>query len=780
MVRSTAEALFFDPKRHFEALAIRVSELAERGEYAAAFRYADRRCRLSKPSAHDYLLRSEASRRSGFSEEAVSDLARALEIDPTDRLVLRVALNCGSSEQKSVAAALLAADEASDRMALRQAAGGTADLDPGEGAADVVVARKPERSEEPSTDAPREDAALLSVIVPVYEDYEATRACFEALFAQRDLLSTRIVVVDDASPNPTLRQWLDQQAAAGRFILLRNETNIGFAASVNRALALCPAGDVILLNADALPPPTSLSRLANVAHRSPEIGAVTPLSNNGEYTSFPAPNTVNSLGGPEAVERIDLLAEAVNGLDFVDLPNGIGFCLYITRACLDAVGSLPEIYARGYYEDVEFCLRARDKGFRSVCAVGVYVGHAGARSFRAEKRRLVMRNLAILERRFPGYQLESATFVKADPLRAARGAIEARVPNSNETILLICAGGASRLFAGERAKELAAREGPVPLVCACQGGVAELRGAERAWPQSLNYRLDQGPDFRALVDYLRATKIVRIELFDPLSMPVPLLRSLFQIGAEVELVGADLEWAVALRSASHGACSGPEGAGPCPSCASGAFSASGDNGIRSRQLKRKRTLLSQAKAIRPLDPMAEAVARHIFGDEFVLRAEEPDIVATPLGLRGAGGALAILSPLPDPLADRLVVALGRALLQRNEAARIVVLGSCVNDLVVMGPGNVFVAGAVESGEYVRLLRQYEVSVLMSPYRTRFFGWVDRLSRSFALPQAFFDFSFGKLAVAEPDLALDPRLCDAKSAALVADWFLARSARAAEQ
>ncbi len=89
----------------------------------------------------------------------------------------------------------------------------------------------------------------------------------------------------------------------------------------------------------------------------------------------------------------------------------------------------------------------------------------------------------------------------------------------------------------------------------------------------------------------------------------------------------------------------------------------------------------------------------------------------------------------------------------------------------MGPGNVFVAGKVENEEYERLLRQYEVSALMSPYRTRFFGVLDRLSLAAGLPKVYFDWSFGKLPPGEGDLALDPRICDAKAAASVASWLL---------
>jgi GT2 family glycosyltransferase len=745
-----AEALFSDHRRQLAALTVLAAENLQKGEYAAAFRYADRLCRRAQPSARDYLLRSEASRRAGFADEALRDLARALERDPTDSAVLHIAVNWGSAEQQRAAERLLEAEAQDLRGRPRwrvEASCGSEAL------------------------AGHANPGALSVVVPVYEGYEATRACFEAVFAQGQKPPIRIIAVDDASPNAPLRAWLDQQAAAGRILLLRNESNRGFAASVNRALALCPSGDVVLLNADALPPPSSLARLAEVARSAPGIGTVTPFSNNGEYVSFPAPNVVNPLGTADEVARLDRLAQKANGADFVDLPNGIGFCLYITRACLDAVSALPEIYGRGYGEDIEFCLRTREKGFRNVCATGVYVGHAGGRSFGAEKRRLVMRNLALLERRFPGYRLESASFLEGDPLRAARSAIEAISPVAGETVLLVCAEGAAHFFARERARELAGEGGAAPLVCAwAPGGRVALRGAGEEAPQSLGFNIDVPAGLRALSSYLRASGIVRIELFDPLALPLPLLRALFRLGAPVDLAAGDLEWAVTTRTPFCGPCRTSDEAAPCPSCADVALLAGDENEIPSQ----KRKLLAKARAIRPLDRMAETWARRMFGASCVAVEAVSDIIPTPLA-RCAPGVLAVILPLPDAQADRLLIALGRALAKRDATARIVALGACVDDFAVMASGNVFVAGAVETGEYERLLRQYEVSALMAPYRTRLFGRADRLSRRYALPQASFDLSMGELPPDAGDLALDPRFCDAKAAARIADWFCARDA-----
>jgi GT2 family glycosyltransferase len=850
MSAAASDASFFDPRRHAEALTRLASENLGHGDYAAAFRYADRRCRLFKAGAREYLLRSEASRRAGHGEFAAQDLTRALEADPTDPLVMTLALSWGSDVQKLQAARTIVADGDADRGVLRRAIGflfekgspalcclmrcdgrlagwiawagrGAFSLrmeaattqvfdiapDPGhdlagdfwscveveapcgdddtlrlvfllDGREIDAFSPPPPRNQERAQgrSAPtsvRAKPELLNVIVPVYDDFEATRACLESLFAETSKIALRLIVIDDASPNSRLRVWVDFQAASRKIELIRNERNLGFAVSVNRALALCPDGDVLLLNSDTIAPPSSLDRLAEVAYSTPDIGTVTPLSNNGELTSFPQPYVVNPLGSPKEVARLDALALQANGAASVDLPNGIGFCLYITRACLDAVGALPEIYARGYYEDVEFCLRAHEKGFRNVCAVGVYVGHAGARSFGVEKRRLVMRNLKTLKRRFPGNALESVAFVHADPLKPWRRAIEALAPPQGPAALLVCGEGKSGLLAREEALRRVKIPGePRPLICLCaqSGDRVFLSGVVHPGPHSLSFSLKGEEEGGELLAWLRSVDLVQIEIFDPLKLPQKLLKTLSMLERPIKLIVADYEWVFPSPAPAAGPCDdSTEGATPCDACAIAFAPEKAERNLRS---KRRRSLLAGAQAIQPLDRMSEVFARHVFGEALVLKAPElgPGVSTQAPRAKNGEGALAIVAPEPSALSDRLIVSLGRALLRRGAATSIVVLGQCLDDLAVMACGNVFVAGKSETEEYERLLRQYEVSALMSPYRTRFFGRIDRLAQNSGLPKAYFDWTFGKMTPMAPDLALDPRLCDARAAVQIVDWL----------
>src|SRR5262249_28902097 len=160
------------------------------------------------------------------------------------------------------------------------------------------------------------------------------------------------------------------------------------------------------------------------------------------------------------------------------VPSGIGFCLYITRACLNAVGSLSERFERGYLEDVDFCLRARAKAFRNVCAASVYVGHHGSKSFGREKRRLVVRNLGVLDQRFPLYRTECRAFEAADPLRFARAALDRVLLTDTGPWVLIAGGRGLGLELAQARADVLARRNRRSLVFSSHGNEMRLAAAD--------------------------------------------------------------------------------------------------------------------------------------------------------------------------------------------------------------------------------------------------------------------------------------------------------------
>jgi O-antigen biosynthesis protein len=325
---------------------------------------------------------------------------------------------------------------------------------------------------------------------------------------------------------------------------LTNTTNLGFVGAVNRGLALTRTDDIILLNADTVVPNDLVDRLAATARSSPSIGTITPLSNNGEFTSFPGAYKSNPVS-PVATE-IDRVARCVNAGSFVDIPNGIGFCLYVTRRCLDDVGALSTNFQRGYLEDVDFCLRARERGFRNICDTSVFVTHIGSHSFRSEKRALVVQNLDALDIKFPKYRGECAAFMAADPLREPRAAIErALVPADPFERLIVTGSGAVLDVARHRARALAAKDKRV-LIARVEripaGMTVAFEEGGGGNPQSLVFRLTEKNQSAALTDYLHKLNVNRIEIADPAKLPLGFVELLTKLDRPIDALIADAGW----------------------------------------------------------------------------------------------------------------------------------------------------------------------------------------------------------------------------------------------
>ena len=266
---------------------------------------------------------------------------------------------------------------------------------------------------------------MIDVIVPVYAGEEETRRCLASLLAARCETAFEVVVVDDCSPEPSLSAWLDEQAAAQRITLLRHAHNRGFVAAVNSGMAQHPERDVVLLNSDTEVANDWLDRIVACAGSSPDIATITPFSNNATVCSYPYNGWGGEVPGTLGLARLDrLFAETLAGR-IADLPTAVGFCMFIRRACLDAVGSFDEAaFGRGYGEENDFSLRAAKAGWRNVLAADVFVYHRGAVSFGDGRFELMRQAEGILLGRHPDYNQRVGAFIAADPLRPLRDAVD--------------------------------------------------------------------------------------------------------------------------------------------------------------------------------------------------------------------------------------------------------------------------------------------------------------------------------------------------------------------
>jgi O-antigen biosynthesis protein len=172
--------------------------------------------------------------------------------------------------------------------------------------------------------------------------------------------------------------------------------------------------DVLLLNSDTVVAAGWLDRIAAHANSQLHVASVTPLSNNASIASYPKIVKNNTVHVGDTAS-IDSLAARVNAGQSVEAPVGVGFCMWIARAALDVVGYFDEEqFGKGYGEEVEWCLRARQLGFKHVLAMDIFVHHAGEVSFGSGASAIRERAQMLVDAAFPSFSSDVQLFLARD------------------------------------------------------------------------------------------------------------------------------------------------------------------------------------------------------------------------------------------------------------------------------------------------------------------------------------------------------------------------------
>jgi GT2 family glycosyltransferase len=266
---------------------------------------------------------------------------------------------------------------------------------------------------------------LIDVIIPAYRGFAQTQRCIRSVIAAKVATAHEVVVIDDASPEPRLTGWLIGIAAGGRLALRSHAQNVGFVATVNEGMRLHPERDVVLLNSDTEVADGWLDRIAACAARDPRTGTVTPFSNNGSIASYPLFAQANRLPEGADVATLDALFARVNAGCSVDMLTAVGFCMFISRRCLDQVGDFDaEAFGRGYGEEVDFCMRASRAGWSHRLAADTFVYHEGEVSFGGGAQEIRDKAQKIIDTRYPEFQPRLAEYLARDPAAPMRRAVE--------------------------------------------------------------------------------------------------------------------------------------------------------------------------------------------------------------------------------------------------------------------------------------------------------------------------------------------------------------------
>ncbi|HQQ77425.1 MAG TPA: glycosyltransferase [Thermoanaerobaculia bacterium] len=210
-----------------------------------------------------------------------------------------------------------------------------------------------------------------AVVVLCWNRWDLTRRCLETLKAHTDLAEADVIAVDNGSTDETPARLAELPWVR----VVTNASNLGYVRGNNAGIAAAPPdADVVLLNNDVeIHQDGWLDTLRETAHASADVGIVgcrlvLPDGRLLHAGTFILPDTFWG-------QQIGALETDVNQYAATRDVEGIVFaCAYVKREVLAAIGGLSEKF-RSYFEDTDFCLRARDAGFRTVVCGAVTLVH---------------------------------------------------------------------------------------------------------------------------------------------------------------------------------------------------------------------------------------------------------------------------------------------------------------------------------------------------------------------------------------------------------------------
>jgi N-acetylglucosaminyl-diphospho-decaprenol L-rhamnosyltransferase len=253
---------------------------------------------------------------------------------------------------------------------------------------------------------------LVSVIN--YRTADMTIDCLRSLLDDMGDIDGEVVVVDNRSGDDSpdrIQAWIDAQPEGAPVRLIRSPENTGFSGGHNIGVAAGAARFYLIFNSDAMVRPGALKAMLARAHAEPGAGVIgTRLEwpdGRVQISCFRGFSPASELirGADTGPVTALLRRWEVPLHDVPPRPEDIGwvsFASVLVRAeTLRDVGGMDDGYFM-YFEDADFCLRARRAGWGVVYEPGARVIHLRGGS--AE-----VKSLGAARKRLPRYYYASRT-----------------------------------------------------------------------------------------------------------------------------------------------------------------------------------------------------------------------------------------------------------------------------------------------------------------------------------------------------------------------------------
>ena len=258
---------------------------------------------------------------------------------------------------------------------------------------------------------PRNKNPKLVVSIINFRTADLTLQCIRSVLDDFDTIDGHIVVVDNNSGDGSadvIANWIAEQPGPIPVTLVRSPTNSGFSGGHNQGIGAREADYYLVLNSDALLKPGFCAAILQAADASPKTGLFAPRidyeSGEQQVNCFRFPGPVSELIRGAATGPVTRLFRRYDmplypPPDPAEIDWASFACILLRHEMVTALGPMDEGYFL-YFEDTEYCLRARRAGWSIA-----YVPEARAVHFRGGSG--PVKQMAAEKKRMPGYYYAS-------------------------------------------------------------------------------------------------------------------------------------------------------------------------------------------------------------------------------------------------------------------------------------------------------------------------------------------------------------------------------------
>jgi len=251
----------------------------------------------------------------------------------------------------------------------------------------------------------------VSVVIVSWNTRDVLRDCLQSIREKAGRVTYEVIVIDNHSADGSADMVAEEFPG---FLLIRNQTNSGFASANNQGIAISQGRYVLLLNPDTLIRGAAIAKAVHFAdaHRDAAVVGCRTYGGSGcmQYNCYLYPDLLNILLSLSHLQMKfwyhPFLGRSRLGWWDYDSPRQVeavaGCFMLVRRTAIEQVGPMNDQYFM-YSEDTEWCWRFKRAGWKIMYTPDAVITHFGqcSSSQAATSMRLMERQslLAFLEKK---------------------------------------------------------------------------------------------------------------------------------------------------------------------------------------------------------------------------------------------------------------------------------------------------------------------------------------------------------------------------------------------